>query len=152
MGLFGASSPQDAAFVNLLVDTGPESWRRKNALKALAANEPGIRQAANGENLLMLLHDCSPTQVAARVLVVTDIAVSTVSKKGMGLRLVYSDIAETRLFQAKQCMIVAVESHTSQRDFMPDDSRRQMHIIQVGAATPGAANAVCTLIDAGLTS
>ena len=145
--MFGPSQPSDSSLISLLVDTGPKTYSRKNALKALARCESQLALLSGREPLALLAHDCSPTQVSARIIAVTDRSVAVLSRTKIERCLGFSDIAETRLLQHPAGMIVVVETYKAQNDFMPDDWRRQEHIIQFFTATPAAANRVCASID-----
>lgn len=146
MGIFGASGPEDSSLANLLVDTGPEGYRKKNALKALATCEPALQQLRAAEGLTVLAHDCSPTQVGARVVAVTNSSVAVITKKGIERKFRFDEIAETRLGRVDRGILVMVDTHKA-RNFMPDDARRMAQCIDFQVASPGAANAVCGLID-----
>jgi len=145
--MFGSSEPSDSALVNLLVDTGPDKYRRKNALKALATCEPELSRLASSEPIALLVHDCDPAQIGARVVAVTDRSVAVLSKKKVEKQFSFKEIAETRLFKHPRGILVAVETFRARNDYHPDDSRRFGHIIQFFTATPGAANLICAAID-----
>jgi len=147
MALFGATAPRDEALIEMLADTGPDGYRRKNALNALAACEQTIHQVQANEGLVLLVHDCSPTQVRPRVVMVTDAGVTAVMKKGIDRHLRFGEIAETSLRRHPAGMWVTVDSHKARNDFLPDDGRRLQYVIDFFAATPGAANLACSLID-----
>ena len=148
--MFGPSEPSDPSLIRLLVDTGPDKYRHKNALKALATCEPQLAELSAHEPLVLLAHDCSPTQVSARIIAVTELGVAVVSRKKIEQRLRFADIAETKLLRHPAGIIVVVETYKAQNDFMPDDWRRHEHLVQFFTATPGAANRVCAAIDQNL--
>lgn len=145
--MFGPSQPQDSALINLLVDTGPDKYRRKAALKALATCEENIRQIANREPLTLLAHDISPSQVGARVIAVTDRGVAALTRKRVDRYFTFGEIAETKLLRHAQGIIVVIETYSARNDFLPDDLRRYEHLVQFFTATPGSANRVCAAID-----
>jgi hypothetical protein len=145
MALFRSSQVSNSALVELLIDTGPVAWQKKNALKALSAREGQLIAAIGSEEPVLLASHIS--SVGGAFLLITDQAVSLVTKRGCEKRFTFPEIAETKLFEHGNGPIILVETHVAQRDYMPDDLKRQEHCIQVQVPTPGGANQICSAID-----
>lgn len=144
--MFGPSEPTDSALVNLLVDTGPDKWRRKDALKKLAACETQLAHLASSEPIALLANDANGTHVIA----VTSRSVAELSKKRVERYFSFGEIAVTKLFNHPNGMMIQVVTHRARNDYLPDDVRRFEYIIQFFTATPGSANLVCAVIDRNL--
>ena len=143
--MFGSSGPIDQSMTEKLVPTGPENWKQKNAVKALAACEAMISEIGQSEQISLLVHDQAP--VGSEVIVISDTGVTRVNKRKVLKRLTFGEIAETRLLRHPNGMLVAVESISAQQDYLPSDSRRFEHIIQFMTGTPRGANMACAAID-----
>jgi hypothetical protein len=143
--MFGPSTPMNDALVKLMVDTGPDKWKRNLALKVLAKCEGPLNELGQRESLVLTAPDLDG--MFTRVLVITFNGVAEVAKKKIDKYFSFAEIAETKLFNHPQGILVQVITHTARRDYLPDDARRYQHIIQIMTATPGAGNKVCAAID-----
>ena len=148
MGIFRSSKANNDELVDLLIDTGPEGWQRKNAIKALNAREANVIAAIGSEEPVLLASDTR--SVGGALLLLTDQSVSLVTKHGVEKRFSFPEIAETKLYSHQNGPYVVVETHKAQRDYMPEDPKRQAHCILVQVPTPGAANDICAAIDSRL--
>src|SRR5664280_194390 len=128
-----------------LVDTGPDRSAQKYAMKALAACQENINQLRRNETLVLLAYDA--TSAGARIIAVTNRGVAAMTKRKIETQFSFHEIAETKLLRHPRGIIVVVETHHAQNDFLPDDWRRHEHTMQFFAATPGAAKRVCGAID-----
>jgi hypothetical protein len=146
--MFGPSKPMNDALAKLMVDTGPDKWKRDSALKSLAKCEVPLNELAQHESLTVLAPDLSGMHTI--VLAATSNGVAEVGKKQVDKYFTFAEIAETKLLRHANGIIVQVITHVARRDYLPDDSRRFMHIIHIMTATPGAGNAVCAAIDSHL--
>jgi hypothetical protein len=145
--MFGPSAPTNAALVDLLVDTGPDKWRRKDALKALAACEGQIAQLADREDLTLLAHDISGSHVSGDIIAVTARGVAAITRREVRRHFSFAEIAETKLLSHTKGILVRIETYRARNDFLPDDLRRHEHLIHFFTATPGAGKQVCAAID-----
>lgn len=143
--MFGPSTPANEALVKLMIDTGPDKWKRDYALKSLAKCEGPLNDLGQRESILLVAPDLDG--MYTRVLVVTFNGVAEVGKKKTDKYFTFTEIAETKLMRHPKGILVLVETHRARNDYMPDDYRRYEHMIQIMTATPGAGNKICQAID-----
>jgi hypothetical protein len=151
MALFRSRStpadPVDPALERLLC--GYEEEHRDKAVNKLATLQDAIKKALrSNESLLVIAINLDG--IGTALVVVTNQRSIDFDRKGRVLKeLAHHEVAETLLAYRRPTdnWVANIESHSSRRDYRPDDPQRFSGIIVCEVSTREVANLICATVD-----